>query len=338
MPDAPVRASLTASSRTSSGEGASCTLADQLDRWTLPADEAGASEADASDGSPLQRTRATDIEDLWFYRAHGPTHQQHHIYNASVCVIAQGTKEVAVGDRVLRYGEGDFLAVGVDLPVVTHVTEGSPERPYLALAFDLDPRLLFEVAQKAGRFGREASAGTPGDADPAIFVGALHAPARDAFERMVGLLDTPEAIPALYPAITRELYYWLLRGPYGAAIARMGLPDGHARRIASAIAAMKERFPEQIRVAELAEAAHMSPSRFHAYFKDVTATTPIQYYKRLRLLEARRRLVSEGATACDAAYATGYESPSQFSREYKRFFGAPPARDIASRKLETKDD
>lgn len=304
-------------------------LARAIDRWTLPSAGDG-----AGSDAPLPLAHATAIEDLWLYRAHGPAGQQHYIYNASICYIAQGAKEVSVGDQMLRYGKGDFLAVGVHLPTVTRVTDASPERPYLALALDVDADLLFDVAQDVGSLGDKPATGQLGSADSGVFVGQLDDPSRAAFQRILGLLGTPDAIPALYPAITRELYYWLLRGPHGAAIARMVLPGGHARRIAAAIAAMKARFPGQVRVADLAEAARMSASRFHVHFKGVTAMTPIQYYKRLRLLEARRLLIAEGATARSAAYATGYESPSQFSREYARMFDAPPRADAAAARAE----
>ena len=269
------------------------------------------------------------IDALWFVRADGPsTAPTHALYSVSVCVIVQGAKEVAVGDHVLRYREGELLVVGVDLPITGRILEASPERPYLALALDLNPQGLFEAAREIDTLGSDDTSGTHG-AEPGVFVGDMDEPTRGAFERIVGLLDTVDAIPSLYPSLERELYYWLLRRPYGESIARMVFPSHHTRRIAAAIYEMKACFPDPIRVSDLAEASKMSASRFHAHFKDVTGMTPLQYYKRLRLLEARRLLITERITAQDAAYAVGYESPSQFSREYARTFGAPPRQDTA---------
>jgi transcriptional regulator GlxA family with amidase domain len=147
--------------------------------------------------------------------------------------------------------------------------------------------------------------------------------------RLIRLLETPAAIPVLAPAALREVYYWLLTGPDGAAIARLALAEGNTQRIARAMTLLRDNFTRPIRVAELAEAAGMSPSSFHEHFKALTAMTPLQYQKQLRLLEAQRLLVAGDIDAARAAYRVGYESASQFSREYARMFGAPPARHAA---------
>ena len=268
----------------------------------------------------------TEVDALGLIRADRPSHPVHTVYEPTVCVVFQGAKQVTVGETVLEYGPGDHLVVGLDIPVVGRVTEASPEAPYLAVQVRLDLGLLAEVARDAG------VTVDPTDEDGAAlraFVAPLGRPAAEALDRLVGLLDTPRAIPALYPAVARELYYWLLVGPGGDAFARATLPGGHAAQIAEAVRQMQEAFPGPIRVGDLAESAGMSESSFYNHFQSVTGMPPLQYYKRLRLLEARRLLAAEGASARGAAFAVGYESPSQFGREYKRLFGAPPIRDAA---------
>jgi AraC-like DNA-binding protein len=150
--------------------------------------------------------------------------------------------------------------------------------------------------------------------------------------RLVRLLATPKAIPVLYPSIMREIYYWLLSGPNAGAICKIALPNGHTQRIADAIYVLRENFSRSIRIEELAATARMSPSSFHQHFKTLTSMTPLQYQKQLRLLEARRLMVSDAANVTRAALQVGYESPSQFSREYARMFGTPPKRDAMTMK------
>ena len=163
-----------------------------------------------------------------------------------------------------------------------------------------------------------------------MFVDALVSPVADCVARLIRLLDTPGAVPILYPSIMRELSFWLLTGPSGGRIARLALPSGHAQRIADAINVMREDIARPVRVEELAGAARMSPSSFHKHFKMLTSMTPLQYQKQLRLLEARRLMTADAANVANAAYRVGYESPSQFSREYARMFGAPPKRDVTA--------
>jgi AraC-like DNA-binding protein len=163
-----------------------------------------------------------------------------------------------------------------------------------------------------------------------VFVERLSHQAYDCITRIAALLNTPDAIPVLYPTAVRELYYWLLTGPNGAEIAKIARRDSHTRRIADAICFLKKNLTRQVRVEEMAHAARMSPSSFHQHFKTITALTPLQFQKELRLLEARRLMVAQSATVTSAAYQVGYESLSQFSREYKRMFGASPKRDSAA--------
>ena len=266
----------------------------------------------------------TAVEALCFYRADAPSEPLPMLYEPSLCVVVQGSKRATLGETVLDYGPGQCLVAAVDLPLASGVTQASVAEPYLSLVLTLDPVLLADVALLAGRTARPA-----GLAEVGVFTGALGAETAGALSRLVGLLDRPEAIPALYEPTVRELYYELLTGPDGDAFARLALPDGPTRRVARAVGAMRAAFPGPIRVDALADEAGMSPSAFGVAFRAVTAMSPLQYYKRLRLLEARRLLAAgAGVSAQAVAYEVGYESASQFSREYARLFGAPPRRDI----------
>ena len=240
------------------------------------------------------------------------------IYRPSICLVVQGAKEVAFGGEVMAYGEMQALVVSLELPASGRVVDASPERPYLAIALELDTMLLAEMLSELGQgpaWGETPPLG--------IFVADVDGALADAFGRLLRLLDTPSAIPVLARQTLREIYYWLLSGPHGAAIARLTAPESHAQRIGRAVMVLRERFAQPLRVAELARTANMSASAFHQHFKSLTAMTPLQYQKQLRLLEARR-LIADASSIAAAAYRVGYESPSQFSREYTRMFGVPP--------------
>lgn len=243
------------------------------------------------------------------------------VYMPSLCVIVQGSKEVLLEDEMYRYSPSEFLAVSVDLPAVGQVTEASPEKPYLCLALDINPHGLSELIPQI-----DISADpTP---ERGLFVGKIDAALLDSVLRLAKLLETPGDIPMLAPMAFREIYYRLLKGEHGRRIAQIGVADSHMQRIARALQTIKTDFARTMRVEELAEMANMSASSFHQHFKAVTAMSPLQYQKRLRLMEARRILLAEESDAAAAAYRVGYESPSQFSREYSRMFGAPPMRDV----------
>ena len=268
----------------------------------------------------------TAIAPLALIRAEAPASPSPVLYEASLCIVVQGAKQAAVGDTVLSYGAGEYLVTALDVPLTAHVTHATPDAPYLALVIALDPALILDVAQHIGI----ADAPAPEAGALGVFVGTLPAGASDALERLVGLLATPTAIPVLAAGVLREIMYWLLSGPDGPALAASVLPGNAARRVAGAVHAMRAAFPAPVRVSTLAEAAGMSASAFHAHFKAATALTPGQYYTRLRLLEARRLLERGGETAKAVAHRVGYESASQFSRDYARLFGLPPGRDAAA--------
>ena len=218
--------------------------------------------------------------------------------------------------------------VRVEMPGIGRVVKASPNRPYLGMALGFDLAALRDVMERV-----DVPLNRSGDAEPGPFVMDLNCSLTDCVLRMVRLLDTPQAIPVLSPLIMREIYYWLLTGPYGSEIAEIGLAGSHAQEIISAVHSLRARFAEPLRIEDLAKAAHMSPSAFHRQFKTLTLMTPLQYQKQLRLLEARRLMAVEAANVETAACAVGYESPSQFSREYSRMFGAPPRRDVVRRTM-----
>ncbi len=258
---------------------------------------------------------------LWLVRSDHPTVPVPAVYEASLCLIAQGSKRVSIGDHSLVYDASRYLLVSVDLPLVGHVIEASPSEPYLCCKVDLDLAALADLVIAEGRKPRPADlpalAVYPGDPDLV-----------DAVCRLVKLLDRPESIAALAPLIEREILYRLLDGPHGAMLRHMAAADSRLARVARAIAWIRSRFRDALRIDEVAAAAGMSASSLHAHFKAVTRMTPLEYQKQLRLQEARRLMLAGGANAGSAGFAVGYDSPSQFSREYRRLFGAPPRRDI----------
>jgi AraC-like DNA-binding protein len=227
-----------------------------------------------------------------------------------------------VGEESYVYDASQYLAVSVDLPAVGNVIEASTESPYLCMTLAVDPRELAAlIVETGGPAPRDDHDGR------ALFVSPLGAPLLDGFLRLVRLLDAPQDVAVLAPLILRELHYRLLQGEQFGRLAQMAIGDGRLRRVSGAIAWIKEHYAEPLQVDALAKRVNMSASALHAHFKAVTAVSPIQYQKGLRLQEARRLLMS-GATSAEAvAYEVGYASPSQFSREYVRRFGEPPRRD-----------
>lgn len=246
-----------------------------------------------------------------------------NVLTPSLCVIAQGSKRVYLEDEVYAYRPSQYLAVSVDLTVIGEVTEGSEAQPYLCLQIELDPLLLAELLLECP-VADARKAVTP----RGIFVGELDETLGDCVLRLARLLDTPQDISLVAPLVKREIHYRLLTGPHGRAIAQIGRAGSHTQRIALAIQTLKRDYDKPIGIDALASELGMSVSSFHAHFKAVTALSPLQYQKRLRLMEARNIMLAEHRDAVSTAYRVGYESPSQFSREYARLFGNPPGRDI----------
>ena len=280
--------------------------------------------ADAHDGDGTNDgTFETAIDGLVLLRATEGEHPRHLLHKPTLCVVVQGAKETTVGGTTHEYRAGQALVVTVDVPAVSVITDARPEAPYLSVIVGLDPGA---VADMLGGLGAPPASG--GARRPGVFVLTVDDALADCVLRAVRLLDTPDAIPLLFPALEREVCYRLLTGPHGAEVAALAVADERTRAVSRALHALRDRFAEPVRVDELAEIARLSPSAFHRRFKAMTSMTPLQYQKRLRLLEARRLMLADAVTAEVAAHEVGYESASQFSREYARAFGAPPRRDV----------
>ncbi len=279
-------------------------------------------------GVGTDRFAATVIDGVWILRADGETQPSHLVFKPVLCVVVQGAKWTTFGNRRFDYRAGQALVVSVEMPAVGRVTEASPDKPFLGVVIALDAASMREVLD-----GLDAPPPAGDDLRHGVFVTEFDGPLADCVRRLVCLLDTPRAIALLRPAIMREICYWLLTSPQGGAVARMTLGHGHAPRVLGAVHALRARYAEPVRLEALAAIARLSPSAFHRQFKAVTSMTPLQYQKQLRLLEARRLMVSGMANVEAAAFRVGYESPSQFSREYARMFGTPPRRDVATLRL-----
>lgn len=265
----------------------------------------------------------TAIAQLDLTRSDAVSSALHGVYQPILAIVVQGQKEVLLGEQRYQYGAGQYLVVSIDLPLSSFVAQATPNKPYLGLKLNLDPMQLCDlVAQISPSVGKNENSVR------GILVSNVDAGAIECAFRLVKLLDTPQHIPMLAPLMIRELYYRLLIGEQGEAVRQIATSGSNMQRIASAIKLIEAEFAQQMRIEELAKRVSMSTSSFHQHFKQVTSMSPLQYQKQLRLLEARRLMLAENTDAAYAAYRVGYESPSQFSREYSRLFGAPPIRDI----------
>lgn len=267
----------------------------------------------------------TAVPGLTILRSEGVQPPMHVIFKPSLCIAAQGVKRSTFGDRTFEYHPGEALVVGVDMPALSRIVEASPESPFLGLVLELDSAMLRETLERLPEVAASCG-GTAFGVHLGRFDGALE----DCVVRLVRLLDEPEAVTAVAPLIMRELSFRLLSGPHGSDVARFVLASGFERRLLDAIHVLRDRFDKNVRVEELAGIAQMSPSAFHRQFKTLTSMSPVQYQKQLRLTRARELLLDGRFNAETAAYHVGYQSPSQFSREYARMFGVPPRRDAAS--------
>ncbi|MEL6776007.1 MAG: AraC family transcriptional regulator [Cyanobacteria bacterium J06597_16] len=245
------------------------------------------------------------------------------VYEPALAIIVQGKKKILLGEETYHYGASQYLVVSVELPVRGFIVDATPDEPYLGFLLKLSSLQLFDMVAQI-----QPRAGTKESACRGLLVGDADRPLIDCALRLTQLLDTPQDIPFLAPLVIREIYYRLLTGEHGEAIRQIATTGSNMQRIAGAIALIKADFAQSLQVEQLAEQANMSASSFHRHFKAVTSMSPLQYQKQLRLLESRRLMLAEDADATHAAYQVGYESPSQFSREYSRMFGAPPIQDI----------
>ena len=274
-----------------------------------------------AEGTGLARTA---IPGLTVVRANVPSGLLYAISRPLVCLVLQGSKQVTMGTRAFAFAAGDSLLITADVPTVSQITRATKAAPYLSLVLELDQAIVAELATQVK-----------------VVLAADHAPVRveptdaevaDAAMRLMRLLDRPTSLQVLQNQLVRELHYWLMAGRHGAAIRRLGWPGSHARRLANAIAVLRAEFAGPLPIARLAALAGMSPSSFHQHFRAVTSLSPLQFQKHLRLIEARRLMLSDGVTASNAAFAVGYESVPQFTREYGRMFGMSPVRDTDAAK------
>ncbi|MBP2231762.1 AraC-like DNA-binding protein [Azospirillum agricola] len=246
---------------------------------------------------------------------------------------ATGRKQVMLGERVLFYDAAEYLVVSVDLPVVGQVVEASPERPYLCLRLDLDPAMLGALMMEAGLDGRDGGGLPAGDreaeAPPGLSLSPVTPELLDAAARLLRLLDAPRDAPVLAPLAEREILYRLLTGAQAAKLRQIAVADSRLQQVNRAIAWIKRNYAAPFSIDAVTAEARMSRSALHQHFKAVTAMSPLQYQKQLRLQEARRQILGRTADAATAGFNVGYDSPSQFSREYRRLFGEPPMRDAA---------
>ena len=251
----------------------------------------------------------------------------HCVNEPGLGVVAQGAKRTVVGDRVFEYGEGDFVVTSVDLPIASRILRASPGRPYLACGLTLQPAAIASLLLEAP--GADELAATP------CGMGVHAAPAElvEAMVRLLRLLDTPRDAPVLRPLVEREILWRLLCGPQGGRVRQIGLADSRLAQVSHAIRHIRQHYAEALGIDELAGLAAMSVSSFHRHFRAVTAMTPIQFQKQIRLQEARSRLLADADDVATVGLAVGYDSASQFSREYSRMFGAPPGRDAARLRL-----
>ncbi len=266
---------------------------------------------------------AEPLEGLRLNRSSSPTGPVHGVSKPSFCVIAQGSKEVLLGDELYRYDPSRYLIATVGLPVVGQITEASKERPYLGVVLRLDPALVGSVLVEAGHPAPRDRA-----AVRAMDVSPLDAGLLDAVLRLVGLVDSSADARFLAPMVRREIVYRLLKGEQGGRLSHTAILGGHGHRIGRALERLREDFDRPLRVKDVAREVGMSVSGFHHHFRAVTAMSPLQFQKRVRLQEARRLMLGEGLDASSAGHRVGYGDVSQFTREYKRLFGAPPARDV----------
>lgn len=267
-------------------------------------------------------TTATALPNLLIFRQTAPTDLLYCVFPPSLTLVVQGAKQATLNGETYVYGPGNYLLNSVDLPVVCNVTRACPERPYLSFSLRLDLTLM------AALLSEDLPTPDQDRHERGMGVAPLPDDLRDAVSRLIRLLATPQDIPILYPLIEREILYRLLTGPQGHRLRQIAMADSQPHQIARAIDWLRENYASPLRIDDLARRVNMSSSSLHHHFKTITAMSPLQYQKQLRLQEARRLMLVQQMDAASAAHHVGYESPSQFSREYSRLYGAPPRQDV----------
>lgn len=270
---------------------------------------------------------STLIPSLFLIRESEVSEPVARVNEISFCLIVQGEKVVWLGEQRFRYGPGHYVVASVELPVTGQVVQASPDLPYLAYKIEFTSVEVLDVMNDANlKPTRDKKS------KRAMFVGDMEAPLLDAAIRLGCLLDQPQHIPVLAPIFKKELLYWILQGPHSDSLKQMAVEDSSARRVRTVIEHILANYSQTLPVEELARLVNLSASSLHRQFKEVTAMSPIQFQKQLRLQEARRLLLSESSDIAGIAFRVGYESQSQFSREYSRLFGSSPRADIRQMK------
>ena len=252
----------------------------------------------------------------------GSTDKTPCLYRSMICFILQGSKRVAINDHLLSYDSEQYLISALDLPLSGQILDTDEGQPYVAVSLVLDPAILAQLAVTIPAVSESEQKGM------GITINPMTSSLRDTLLRLVSLLDTPADIPVLGPMVERELLYRLLQGPQGRLLRQIAQPDGALGSIRRAVAWIRDNYSVRLRIEALCDASGMSRASLHRHFRSMTGLSPVQYQKQLRLQEARQLLLAGEHRASDVAYAVGYESASQFSREYLRQFGTPPARDV----------
>ncbi|MEP7039705.1 MAG: AraC family transcriptional regulator [Acidobacteriota bacterium] len=260
---------------------------------------------------------------LFMGRSSKLTDKLHSVFTPAFCVIAQGSKQMLLGGEVLNYDSGRYLISTVDVPIVSRVSEASEEKPYLSFRLNLDTSVVASMLMESGIETKKSAS------VKAMDVSSIDADLLDAVVRLARLLDTPNEMKILAPLIIREIIYRLLKGEQGARLGHLLASTGDTKRISEAVRQLRENLDQPLVIENMAREVGMSVSGFHHHFKSVTAMSPLQFQKQIRLQEARRLMFGEDLDAANAGFRVGYEDPSHFSRDYKKLFGAPPQRDIA---------
>ncbi|WP_010096006.1 AraC family transcriptional regulator [Ornithinibacillus scapharcae] len=264
----------------------------------------------------------TSISGLRFVRTAQTSEPVYSVYEPSLCVVAQGSKLVMLGEESYQYDSASYLTASVHLPITGQVIKASPDYPYLCVHLQLDMNQIFEVIQSSSQVISNESPGR------GLVISQINDSLLEAVIRLIRLLETPQDIPILADGIKREIIYRILQNDRNDSLKHFALAGSQAQRIAKVIAVLNREFAQTLKVNELAKEASMSSSSFYQHFKEVTGMSPIQFQKQLRLQEARRLLLTENLEAAEAAFQVGYESPSHFSREYSRKFGLSPMKDV----------
>ncbi|KIN15105.1 AraC family transcriptional regulator [Halomonas sp. KHS3] len=276
------------------------------------------------------RRTETGIPRIAMIQGEIPEHMLAAVYDPMINLILQGSKTMTVGDRTLRYDPATYFVMSIELPAVGAVHPSSSGEPYLALSLTLEPAMLSMLLADLPKTTRRY------ENDPGFSVADVTTELIDAWVRMLRLMNSPEEIAALAPVYEREILYRVLQGPHGWMLREIAAPDTAMARVSQAIQRIRQDFAEPIRVESLAQKAAMSVSAFHRHFKAVTTLSPLQYQKRVRLLQARTLMISSAKSVTDAAFEVGYESATQFSRDYTKVFGLSPARDTVRMLSEIK--